>query len=408
MRASATPAAEPVITNQRTSCIVTTEIVYTRASSGSITTMTAADERFWQRYRAGFDQVRVVARVANPNGSGGGGTLVEGDGVTVIAGPPYHGFIGFVCALPFFLLATLRETGRATGVVLRVPGLVSVPAFVAAIVRRTPIAVEVCGDPRMAVSAGRGALGRWLGDAFAWLLRAQLRRAVAVSYVTDGALQNRYPPRARAITASYSSVELPVDAIRAKDVADLHDPARLVTVASMDSRQKGIDTVLDAVDSLGRRNITVELTVVGDGRHRHEYEALARRVTSTSGARIRFLGWLPAGVAVFDQLAAADLYVTASRQEGLPRAVIEAMAHGLPVVATDVGGTSELIDREGLVNTDDPSGLANAIERMLTDRTLRSRLARANRQRAERYDEAALRERRTAFYRSFLELCSTR
>ena len=79
-------------------------------------------------------------------------------------------------------------------------------------------------------------------------------------------------------------------------------------------------------------------------------------------------------------MAAADIAVLTSRQEGLPGAIMEAMAAGLPVAATDVGGVPELVQPEQtglLVPPADPAALAAALRRLLADNILRQQLGRA-------------------------------
>jgi glycosyltransferase involved in cell wall biosynthesis len=90
-------------------------------------------------------------------------------------------------------------------------------------------------------------------------------------------------------------------------------------------------------------------------------------------------------------LAAADIFVLASDYEGLPVALMEATALGLPVVATAVGGVPEVITDgvEGLlVPAQDPHALATAIERLVTDEDLRERLATAARRKGDDFDIA--------------------
>ena len=85
-------------------------------------------------------------------------------------------------------------------------------------------------------------------------------------------------------------------------------------------------------------------------------------------------------------LAAADVFVQPSRTEGLPLAVLEAMAHGLPVVATGVGGIPEAIeDQESgqLVPPGDPGALADAVARVLESPETAGMLARRARERVE-------------------------
>ncbi|MCL6554424.1 MAG: glycosyltransferase [Firmicutes bacterium] len=123
------------------------------------------------------------------------------------------------------------------------------------------------------------------------------------------------------------------------------------------------------------------LVLIGDGPLRAELEAFCGRAGLTD--RVTFLGARDDVPAV---LGAADLFVLASRWEGLPFAVLEAMCSGLPVVATRVGGIPEaVVDGETglLVPPGDARALAEAIERLAADPRLRGQMGAAGRRRAE-------------------------
>jgi glycosyltransferase involved in cell wall biosynthesis len=109
------------------------------------------------------------------------------------------------------------------------------------------------------------------------------------------------------------------------------------------------------------------------------------------GGRVRLLGYRED---VAELMAAADIFVLPSRFEGLPMSVIEAMLTGLPVLATSVRGPAEQVVPEVtglLVPPGDASALAAALQRLVADKALRSRMGAAGRERAvERYDEATV------------------
>jgi glycosyltransferase involved in cell wall biosynthesis len=138
-------------------------------------------------------------------------------------------------------------------------------------------------------------------------------------------------------------------------------------------RVKRLDVLFDATARLGR---DVQIVVVGDGSCR---AALAERAEAL-GLRVRWLG-LRGDVKELHQ--AFDVYGQSSDTEGVPNAVLEAMALETPVVATAVGGTPEVID-DGvhglLVPKEDPGALAAAIARTLDDpAAARQRAVRARR-----------------------------
>jgi glycosyltransferase involved in cell wall biosynthesis len=154
---------------------------------------------------------------------------------------------------------------------------------------------------------------------------------------------------------------------------------QLVSVGMMtDDRSKGIDVLLHAFASLSDVRRDVVLHLAGDGPRRVEYEALAADLGVA--ARVEFHGFVPKAQ-VADLLGRSDVFVLASRFENNPCAVIEALASGLPVVATRVGGLPEMIDDDTgiLVDPEDSGALAAAIERVLD--------------RLPDYDEASIAER---------------
>ena len=160
-------------------------------------------------------------------------------------------------------------------------------------------------------------------------------------------------------------------------------PARLVAV-------KGHRHLLDAAALLVVRGIAFELWLAGDG---PEGPGLLRRVDELRlGAHVRMLGTVPhAKLLQLYRERAVHCVVLPSVDlgggvfEGMGVALMEAMAHGIPVIATRTGGIPELLeDGAGvLVPPADPGALADALERVLGSATLRTELSRAGRQRIE-------------------------
>jgi glycosyltransferase involved in cell wall biosynthesis len=173
----------------------------------------------------------------------------------------------------------------------------------------------------------------------------------------------------------------------------------------MDAQYKGFDVLMDALVLLRERGIAVELTLVGDGRFRPMYQEYAARRNLLQW--VTFRGHLPAGEAIRRELDAADCFILASKSEGLPRAMIEAMARGLPCIGTRVGGIPELLREDSLVDPNDPKGLWSAVLRLLQNPDHYFEHSVNNLARAREYDLAVLGARRKKLY-SYLQSETTR
>jgi glycosyltransferase involved in cell wall biosynthesis len=139
------------------------------------------------------------------------------------------------------------------------------------------------------------------------------------------------------------------------------------------------------------------LVVVGDGERREELQQLAHALGLAG--RIHFLGWRHDLEAILGDL---DVVICSSRNEGTPVSLIEAMAAGVPVVSTDMGGVGDVVshgETGWLVPAGDPAALAQGIERLLEDPVLRRRLAAAARPVVlERHDVKGLVHRMDSLY----------
>jgi colanic acid/amylovoran biosynthesis glycosyltransferase len=167
-----------------------------------------------------------------------------------------------------------------------------------------------------------------------------------------------------------------VDVDRARRVVVSPAATRLLYVGRL-AAEKGLTVLLRSLRMLADRGLTLDVTLIGDGEDRRALEDLAQRLGLSE--RVEFAGYL-SQEQIKIRLQHSDLFVLPSFAEGVPVSLMEAMAAGVPVLATFVGGVVELVEPEktGLVvSPGDALALSNAIGRYLEDPQLRARLAAA-------------------------------
>ncbi len=383
--------------------VVSLEHHFDRTPDGVVWTQTQFPYRFWQRYLEVFDQVRVVARVRNAPRAAPDWQRADGRRVSFAAIPEYVGPRQYLMRLPQILAVTRGVIAAEDAVILRVSSQIASLLYPSLRRERRPYGVEVVTDPYGVFAPG--AVRHPLRPFFRWLFPLQLRRqcadAAAACYVTEHALQQRYPCPSFSVAAS--DVELPDEAIVAapRPLRTPTPPLRLAFVGSLGQWYKAPDVLLDAVALCVRDGMDLTLTMLGDGKHRPELEERAR--TLGIADRVIFRGQVTAGAAVRDELDAADLFVLPSRQEGMPRAMIEAMARALPCIGSTVGGIPELLPPEDLVPPGDAAALAKAIREMVSSPERMARASARNLERAQAFAESRLRERRLAFFQHVRE-----
>ncbi len=170
-----------------------------------------------------------------------------------------------------------------------------------------------------------------------------------------------------------------VDADRFWDPARRYADPRLLSVGRI-VYQKGLDIALQALG--GMMDVAWDWRIAGDGPQLDELrkEVDLKRLQE----RVQLLGWM-APEALIREYQAASVFVFPSRHEGMPNAVLEAMASGLPVIATRIAGNEELVvdgETGRLVPPGDADALRLSLRELLGDEAMRSRMGMAARKRA--------------------------
>jgi glycosyltransferase involved in cell wall biosynthesis len=208
-------------------------------------------------------------------------------------------------------------------------------------------------------------------------------RIVAVTDDVRRELVRSSPWRAGKVTVVPNATAVPATTSR-----PCRRVPRLLTVGRL-TAQKDHAVLIAALGILARQRHDFDLDVIGDGELADTLRALAR--AEGIADRVVFCGVVP-HQDVLRECASADIFVLSSQWEGCPNVVLEAMACGVPVVATAVGGVPELVE-DGvsgvLVPPRDPRALADGLASLILDRGRRTEMGEAARRRCSRFSPAA-------------------
>ena len=385
---------------------ILTEQRYLSTPDHAVWDQTVGTYGVWATYLNVFSQVEIVARVKSVAQKPEGCRRVDGRNVGVVPLPFYVGPLQYAARVAKLKRILRPVLLNASAVLLRVPSQLANLGASVLDASHKPYAVEVLGDPYDVFAANtiNHPLRRYFRWKFSRALRRQCRRALGAAYVTQAYLQNRYPPGPRTLSASFSDIELPETALREspREFESISRPLKVVTVGSLAQLYKAPDVLIASVGYCRQRGLPLNLTIVGDGRYRPFLQEKTKALNLDG--MVRFLGQLPSGRPVFEQLDNADLFILPSRTEGLPRALIEAMARALPCIGTEVGGIPELLEREDIVAAGDHEALGSKIIEVASSNIRLARMSERNLKKAAQYTSEAIWKRRQQFYLAFDEL----
>lgn len=222
---------------------------------------------------------------------------------------------------------------------------------------------------------------------------------IAVSEDAARAVRDQFRPPPDKLFTIPNGVDIdryghPVDRAAMRARLGVPADARLVTIVGKLMEQKGHRVLLDALPTVAERHADLHVVLAGEGPLRDEI--VGRAAAAGLGGRVHLVGNRSD---VADLLAASDLFVLPSLWEGLPMALLEAMASRLPVVASAVSGSREVVisDESGLlVRPGDPSALAGAMLELLGNADRAARLGLGARARVEDRFSARTQARRHA------------
>lgn len=359
----------------------------------------------WERYLKHFDEMVIIARVTTDESILVTDSMIAScNGVNFIELPYYIGFRGYLKhrrSIKKKLFSTIQLDGCF---ICRLPGQIG--GLVIDVVNKLggKYACEVVGNPWDVFAKGsvNHPLRPIIRRMSTQTLKKQLRGASAALYVTEHTLQDMYPVTEGVYKVGVSDVIVKDERMaQSSKVLTPKSSYRVISVGSLEQMYKAPDIVFQALKQTIEAGINCELVWLGDGKFKNEMMSLAEKLKIEKNVHLK--GNVSADE-VIKELRNSDLFLLVSRTEGLPRAVVEAMAQGLPCIGSRVGGIPELLSDDCLVTKENVEELSATMIKMLTDTSFTNSVAQRNLSEANKYKETLLTGKRDFFFEKVKEL----
>lgn len=305
----------------------------------------------------------VVLRCGHAEQAEEGWLRVDGEGIEVHPIPEFGSLGTMFRLLPRLVRALWTAIDRADRYVVRLPGPTGFLVAMFLLLRGRRYGVEMAGaydEDLQKIIVERRLGPAWLGPAIDRLVGFAVRRAATVGYRSHY-LRRRYPTFRRDREWVFSGAQLSGEVITGARPASAftREPFRIASIGRI-AVGKGYPLLVQAFARLRERvSVPLEMEIIGDGDELEKVRGEVER--SGLEEHVVLPGRLPWGDRLFGRLDRAHLFVLPSESDGMPRSLIEAMARGMPVISTAVGGIPELVDSQYLVPPGDVETLVERI-----------------------------------------------
>ena len=290
--------------------------------------------------------------------------------------------------------------GNVDLVFARMPSLISDSVCKVCLELNKPYLVEV-GGCAWDSYWNHGITGKAAAPLVYYWQKKYVANASFATYVTKEFLQRRYPNSNINTNCSNVYLQQVEQTVLQKrldkiDSTDLRNIKVGQVVASVDVKYKGEHYFVQVMSELKKMGIRITYEIVGPGSgsfilEQAEKYGVAEQVILTGAKKKE---------EVFEWLNSIDLYVQPSKQEGLPRSVIEAMSVGCPSVGSKIAGIPELLDEDCLFNPDNIQQFTNVVIQLLEKNKMKTK-AKTNFERAKEYNLADIEQRRKKIFEEY-------
>jgi glycosyltransferase involved in cell wall biosynthesis len=360
------------------------------------------DQVFFKDYEAEFDHVAVLTRLIKVDQLPEGARRSDSPKVSFIEGIHVaHRFFWVITSkwLNYSLLR--KEIAAADGVIIRVPSELGTHAAHETLRQNKPLLAEVVGDPEESIgNLSKGGLHYKILAAWKdYQLRKIMKKVSAASYVSRYSLQNKYPVNPEIYNDNISSVRLEEEDITTpRDYSLINSPLRIVYMANLIPHKRHID-LINAVNIMHKQGLEIEVHFIGDGFIKENLIQSTKKIGLED--IVHFHGHISEKAEIFKLLDNSDLFVFPSASEGVPRAGLEGMARGLPIMGSEAGGIPEIVRDTEVFRVGDTDTIVRMIKELLNDPERLTEMSAYSIRTAQEYTSNILSAKRRKLYRYF-------
>ena len=364
------------------------------------------NDQMFERYFKVADKLKLVIRTKDIDSKNGTKKMnrLSNPNISVVECPNLSSISGLISNRKKAKEIIEKEIREADLIFIRLPSVIGNISVDIAKKFKKKYLIEVVGCPWDAYW-NYSLKGKMVAPFATQMMKTRIKKAPYVLYVTNMFLQRRYPTNGETVNCSNVELQNVNEEILKNRIAKIDtygDEQKLVigTAAGLDVVYKGQQYVIEAIAKLKNKGIDCfEYQVIGGGTGNN-----LKKLATGYGIKENFevVGQLP-HEQVFDWLDSIDIYAQPSRQEGLPRAMIEAMSRGLPCIGARTAGIPELIE-SSCVFSNSKTEVDEICELLMAFKNNRERMKKLstdNFNEAKKYQRSILVNRRTEFFKEF-------
>lgn len=341
------------------------------------------------RYTGIFGKTTVIARVIEEKNSNSKYSEIKNKDINIINGLAlnHSDLVGIV--------------KDVDSVIVRMPSFLGIKVLKIAKQLNKPYLIELVACPWDSLW-NHSIKGKIVAPYMTWVTKKVVKNAEYVLYVTNSFLQNRYPTKGKNVNCSNVVLNEQCEEVllkRYEKIRQDEKPLIIGTIGALDVKFKGQWRVIKALGKLKKKgNINYFYYLVGGGDSTY-LKFIIKKYNVED--QVKIIGSIP-HENINSWLDNIDIYVQPSQQEGLPRALIEAMSRGLPCFGAKTGGIPELLEKEFIFK----NGLneTKAILEILGNFSVEvmENQAMKNFVEANKYQYSIIEEKRKQFFEEFL------